>query len=128
LCYDLSKHEIRKVNAKCGACIDYYTPVFETDEQISMEFRIGGFRVSERVFGISFGHKWEEEARGWRKVYGVEFMGCLYFYYQDVEMRRKLSGHVTRVESMRNACRNLVGKPVKKTQIGKTRSRLENNI
>jgi hypothetical protein len=42
-------------------------------------------------------------------------------------MRRRWPGHVTHVGSMRNAYRTSVGIPERKTPVGKTISRLENN-
>jgi hypothetical protein len=78
-----------------------------------------------------FGSEKEEVARGWRRLHNEE----LHNLYASSNVLRVMklrrmsrARHVVRVGEMRNAYKNLAGKPERKKPLGRPRHRWEDNI
>jgi hypothetical protein len=66
-----------------------------------------------------FGPKWEEVMGGWKKLHNEELHNL--YALQNIIMaiksrRMRCMGHIARMEELRNAGSNLVGKPKRKGQ------------
>jgi hypothetical protein len=89
-------------------------------------------RVFEnRVLRRIFEHKRDEVTGEWRKLYNEEFNG-LYDSPTIVRVikstRMRWAGHVASMREKRVVYRVLVGKPERKSPLGRTRRRWEDNI
>jgi len=88
-------------------------------------------RVFEnRVLRI-FVHKRDEVTREWRKLHNEE-LNNMYSSPNIVRVvisrRMRWAGHVARIRERRGVYRVLVGKPKRKTPLGRPRRRWEDNI
>jgi len=75
---------------------------------------------------ILFGPKRDEVTGQWRKLHNVELndLYCSPNVVRVIKLRRmRWAGHVARVGDGRGVCKVLVGKPVGKRQLGRTRRR-----
>jgi hypothetical protein len=80
--------------------------------------RVFGNRVLRRIFGP----KRDEVTGGWRKLHNEELHNLQYSasIIRLIKSRSmRLTGHVARMEEKRNAYRVLVGKPERKTPLGR---------
>jgi hypothetical protein len=77
-----------------------------------------------------FGPRREEMAGGCRKLQNEEL--CNLYSSSDIvriiSKRIRWASHVTRIEKVRNSYKILVGNPERKIQLGRSRSRCEDNI
>ena len=84
-----------------------------------------------RVLRKIFGPRREELTWEWRKLHNEELndLYCSHNIVRVINSRRmSWEGHVARMGERRGIYRVLVGKPEGKTQLGRPRRRLENNI
>jgi hypothetical protein len=76
-----------------------------------------------------FGPKGNELTRGWRKLHIEELHNFYSSPIITIKSRRiRWAGHVARMGKQRNAYRVLVGKPERKTPLGRSRCRWVNSV
>jgi hypothetical protein len=102
----------------------HYTTLALTDEH--------RLRVFEnRVLRGIFGPKREEVTGGWRRLHNEELHDLCASpnIIRGIRSKRmRLMGYVTRIGEMRNAYSILVGKPDRKTPLGRPKRRWEDTI
>jgi hypothetical protein len=89
-------------------------------------------KVSEnRILRKTLGTKREKLAGGWKRLHNEELRNL--YASPDIisgikSRRMKWAGHIERIEDMKNAYSNIVGKPEWKRKLGILKCRWENNI
>jgi hypothetical protein len=81
-------------------------------------------RVLRRIFGL----KRDKVTGGWRKLHNVELHNLYSFNYNDQFKEGEIGRACSTNEPKRNAYRTLVGKPERKSPLGRPKRRWVNNV